>query len=180
MMSYRCKWCHGENRMRIRVLRERMFGDGTMHRYEECADCGSLQLAEPALHDMRRLLKPAGRLAIRVPVVGGAAWEEYGDDWVQLDPPRHLCLPSERGFRAAAARRGLPIESITYDSSEFQFWGSELVRRGGSLVDRTSGRGRSCAREFPTARCREWTRRAREANARGAGDQTVFVLRGAD
>ena len=40
-------------------------------------------------------LSPGGTILVRLPLAGGQAWRSYGADWVQLDPPRHLHLPSE-------------------------------------------------------------------------------------
>ena len=39
-----------------------------------------------------RLLAPEGTILIRIPVMGCFAWRLYGSDWIQLNPPRHLCM----------------------------------------------------------------------------------------
>jgi hypothetical protein len=45
---------------------------------------------------------------------------------VQLDCPRHLAIHTSRSMEQAAGLAGLTIAKTVYDSSAFQFWGSEL------------------------------------------------------
>ena len=55
-------------------------------------------MAEPALAfaAMARLVAPGGHLLLRVPRADGWARSHYGPDWVQLDAPRHLHLPTRK------------------------------------------------------------------------------------
>src|SRR5258708_24309205 len=39
-------------------------------------------------------LVPGGYCVIRVPVVPNMAWEEYKENWFQVDDPRHIFIPS--------------------------------------------------------------------------------------
>ena len=59
-----------------------------------------------ALAGIRRLLSSDGTALIRIPVVS-FAWEKYGVNWVQLDPPRSpFFLYTEQGVsRSCRARR---------------------------------------------------------------------------
>lgn len=124
---------------------------------------------------LRRLLAPGGVLLVRIPVVGGEAWRTYGADWVQLDAPRHFYLHSRRSLALLAAATGFAVRSMADDSTSFQFWGSELYRRGISLNDARSPavtRGAT----FTKAEMAAFTRRARAANAAGEGDQVAALL----
>jgi SAM-dependent methyltransferase len=122
------------------------------------------------LKSVAALLGPNGTCLIRIPVVGWA-WENYQTDWVQLDAPRHFFLHTEKSFRLLAQAAGLKVIQVEYDSFEFQFWGSELYRRGITL--KTAGVPR---RFFSAKEFRRFRRKSQELNAAGAGDQAVFVL----
>ncbi len=97
------------------------------------------------LKNVKRLLAPDGMVIIRIPVAGTAAWKQYRQDWVQLDPPRHFFLHTDRSFRLLVAAAELMVETIDYDSTGLQFWGSELYLRDTPLIaadGRTTPAGR--------------------------------------
>lgn len=130
-----------------------------------------------ALREAGRLLGPGGRLLVRLPVAATHAWRTYGPHWVQLDAPRHVFLPSEAGFRALAARGGLVVEGVTYDSEAFQFWGSELYRQQLSLVDARGRRRTARDAGYSAAQLRALDEQARRLNDERDGDQACFYLR---
>ncbi len=76
--------------------------------------------------DSNRLLNDDGTLLIRIPVTGSYVWEKYGNNWVQLDAPRHLFIHSKQSMGILAEHTGFKIDRIIYDSTDFQFWGSIL------------------------------------------------------
>jgi hypothetical protein len=80
------------------------------------------------------LLRPGGRLLVRIPITDSWAWREYREHWIGLDPPRHLHLFSPRAFRQMAAEIGLRVVSTEYEGSVYQFC-SELYRRGVALSE---------------------------------------------
>lgn len=125
---------------------------------------------------IRRLLAKSGICLVRIPVVN-FAWEKYGVNWVQLDPPRHLFLYTENSFRQLAKRAGFIVERVVYDSEGFQFWGSEQYVRDISMNDKRAYKGRVSESIFTTRQLDEWQRQAEELNARGLGDQACFYLR---
>lgn len=135
-------------------------------------------LPEPrkALTEIRRLLAAGGTCLIRIPVVN-LAWAEYGTDWVQLDPPRHLFLYTERAFRSLAEECGFTVAKVTYDSEAFQFWGSEQYRRSIAMNDPQAYSGDISASIFTAEQIAEWERKAEELNAEGRGDQACFYLK---
>ena len=122
------------------------------------------------MEHVARLLAPSGCCIVRIPTVSSAAWDTYQDRWVQLDAPRHLVLHSVRSIETLARRAGLRLEHVVYDSTGFQFEGSELYRRDATL------------REIGGPAFSRWQRwafalRARRLNAQGRGDQAAFYLR---
>src|SRR5439155_11939769 len=76
------------------------------------------------LKHVRSLIAPGGRLIISTPIAATFAWREYGVDWVQLDAPRHPFIPSVEGLKILAGQAGLHVTDV-FNSTEFQFWGSE-------------------------------------------------------
>ena len=122
------------------------------------------------LNDATRRLAPGGIILLRIPVVGGLAWRTYGPDWVQLDPPRHYYLHSSTSLRRLAETCGLTVASVSYDSTGFQFWGSELYRRDIPLISP------GAQAIFAAEELQEFDRRAIAANAAADGDQIVAIL----
>jgi SAM-dependent methyltransferase len=132
-----------------------------------------------ALRDARRLLTDDGVVLVRVPTASSRAWQEYRTDWIQLDPPRHVWIPSRPGMAALARRADLEIVATYDDSNEFQFWGSEQARRGIPLMDPRSHFVDAKASVFSARELRSFRRRSRDLNRSLAGDQTVVYLRAA-
>jgi 2-polyprenyl-3-methyl-5-hydroxy-6-metoxy-1,4-benzoquinol methylase len=125
------------------------------------------------LSAVRARLSPHGFAVVRTPVIG-YAWRRFGRCWVQLDAPRHLTIFSAPGLRACAARAGLAIESITYDSTAFQFSGSDDYIRGST--PKAGGVANGLLR-FARSVAGAWSIRAWLLNLRRDGDQAAFVLR---
>ncbi len=122
------------------------------------------------LGDAARLLAKGGSILLRIPVVGGLAWRTYGAGWVQLDPPRHYYLHSLDSLHRLAASSGLKVTSVRYDSTGFQFWGSELYRRD---IPLHTPRVREL---FTSEQMAEYERRAEALNAAADGDQIIALL----
>ena len=120
------------------------------------------------LRSARRLLRPNGRILIRMPIMGKAAWRRYGTSWAQIDAPRHLVLYTDRAIAMLAESEGFRVARTFYDSTAFQFWGSECV-----LAGRPFSAGR---RDFSEAQIAAWSVKARQLNANQDGDQAGIVL----
>lgn len=125
---------------------------------------------EEELAMARRVLKPGGRVLVRVPLAGSYHWREYGTDWFQLDAPRHLSIPSVKGMERMAKRSGYAVEHVGFDALPLHLAASELYRQGipGSLhrVEMLS-----------RAQWREYARLTEQLNRSGESDSGVFVLR---
>lgn len=121
---------------------------------------------QATLRSVARLLAGSGQCVIRTPVASSFAWEEYREDWVQLDAPRHVVVHSERSLRRLGEEAGLHLGEAEYDSTDFQFAGSELYRRDLSLSHLDGA--------FSRRELRAFRRRAAELNRLGRGDQAAF------
>jgi SAM-dependent methyltransferase len=122
-------------------------------------------------------LVPGGYCLVRIPLVSSEAWRLYGLDWVQLDAPRHLYLHSEKSMISLARRCGFELINVEYDSDDFQFWGSEALKRGLPLVDPGTGRQNEGALALAREGRTRWRRAAQDLNFRSQGDQASFLLR---
>jgi hypothetical protein len=98
------------------------------------------------------------------------AWRHYGANWVQLDAPRHFFLHSERSLRALAEQSGLVVTRTDYDSTEFQFCGSELYARGIAFGSTEP------AAFIPRRAVAAFRAQALRLNKQRLGDQAAFYL----
>ena len=129
------------------------------------------------LRELRQILKPSKFALIRTPVVPNFAWRAYGVNWVQLDAPRHLYLHSDRSMRMLAKEAGFEVVNLRYDSTEFQFWGSEQYARGISLTaDNSYSRNRRRSM-FSRRQIALYRSRAIALNKKNDGDSACFLLR---
>lgn len=128
-----------------------------------------------ALRDVRRILAKDGKCLLRIPIVGHA-WEKYGTNWVQMDPPRHLFLFTDRAIRLLAESAGFTIDKVLFDSDGFQFWGSEQYLRDIPLVPEGGFGGFRPSEIFTAQQLASWDAEAERLNAEGRGDAACFYL----
>ena len=128
------------------------------------------------LKEIYRLLKPGRYAIIRIPILS-YAWRKYGTNWVQLDAPRHLFLFTAEEFSKLATRAGFEVKKIWYDSTAFQFWGSEQYARDIPLMHECSHFVSPGKSPFTAEQIASYTADADKLNARGEGDQAAFYLR---
>jgi SAM-dependent methyltransferase len=129
------------------------------------------------LADAARVIAQNGRLLIRIPVAGKFAGREYGRDWVQLDAPRHIFLHTEESMQLLAGETGWAIEHVHYDSTAFQFWGSEQYRRDIPLDDPRSYARDPMRSAFSKSQIAAYHQEALALNRKRDGDQASFYLR---
>ena len=120
-------------------------------------------------------LNDGGQLLIRVPVAGTMAWRTYGANWAQLDPPRHIFVPTVRSMELLAGRCGLRLREVVFDSTEFQFWASEQYGRDVPMRSPDSMLSLK-KRALAVGTMRRQRRQAEELNARNDGDQACFYF----
>lgn len=120
------------------------------------------------------LTRPGGRMLIRIPTIDCQAYETYGGDWVQIDPPRHFFLHSRNSIRQLVERAGFRVVELYDDSHAYQFWGSELARRGIPIMDAAGNLARPSA-HFSAEQFRDFGKQARELNRAGRGDSIAVI-----
>lgn len=126
---------------------------------------------KPVLKSCFERLNPGGVLLIRCPVADAEVWKSSREYWVQLDAPRHLIIPSLKGLQAVAEKTGFIWDEVVFDSTEFQFWGTEWYKRGMNLNE-------SKTKSFLTGKERTALKeKALRYNQEGKGDQACFYLR---
>lgn len=141
------------------------------HSYEHLPD------QDRALHNAVELLTDAGALLVRMPVKSEYIWNRYGVDWVQIDAPRHIIIHTEKSFKIMATRNGMKVTRVVYDSTEFQFWGSEQYRKGIPLnSERSYSRDRKRSM-FSKAYIKKYQAAAKKLNAEGNGDSAAFICK---
>lgn len=127
------------------------------------------------LKKVTELLSDEGTCVIRIPTVSSFAWKHYGTDWVQLDAPRHIFLHSVESMNLLAEESGMEVTDVVYDSSHFQFTGSEKYIKDIPLSDpKKKGLVASIQRKVSNY---SYGKKANKLNKDGMGDQAAFFLR---
>lgn len=130
-----------------------------------------------AILAVARLLAPNGVCLIRTPTVSSYAWEHYGVNWVQLDAPRHFFIHSLMSIKILAANANLNLEKAVYDSTAFQFWGSEQYVKNIPLISERSYAVNRANSIFSKIEMAKFKQQANRLNSEGGGDSAVFYLR---
>lgn len=122
------------------------------------------------LREIRKLLAADGRAIIRIPVMGQAAWKQYGTDWYQIDAPRHLYLYSEKAIKHMCGKAGLEVFRVAYDSTGAQFYLSEgYMRTDKSFSELENG--------YQMGKRKAYNEKAKLLNQKKQGDQAIFYVR---
>lgn len=88
--------------------------------------------------NVSQLLNENGYALIRIPTTSSYAWKHYRVNFVEIDAPRHLFLHSLKSIEILASKVNLKIKEVIFDSTEFQFWGSEQYIKDIPLQDERS------------------------------------------
>lgn len=129
------------------------------------------------IQTISELLNDKGTCLIRVPTPSSYAWEHYRENWVQLDAPRHFFLHSVKSIELLAEKAGLKIEKIIYDSTDFQFWGSEQYTQDIPLTSSNSYLMSPSNSIFSMKEIRQFKRQASKLNQNNRGDTCAFFLK---
>lgn len=127
------------------------------------------------LKEAMRLAKPGGYILIRVPVAETYAWRTYGLNWVQFDAPRHLFLHTVKSIEILSDKVGLTLEKVIFDSTAFQFWGSEQYSMNIPLFAKESYVNNKAL--FPEEEMAAFEHKAIQLNHLSDGDQACFYLK---
>lgn len=125
---------------------------------------------DKVLGKIKELLKPAGRLLIRIPVANSYAWRKYHTQWFQLDSPRHIFLHTTTSINLLAQQAGLTVDHIKYDSTFVQFASSEKYLLNLPFSDDFS--------MFSKKQMKDFSKEAKRLNSIGDGDSACFYLSG--
>lgn len=120
---------------------------------------------------VREKLFVDGTCLVRVPVANWA-WHHYKENWMQLDAPRHLLIPTPQGFNRASEAAGFRIARTRYDGRGITFVTSEMYQRDIPLTETDSEVAR-----LGRAAMRKLNARAADLNRQGLGDQAAFYLK---
>jgi hypothetical protein len=122
------------------------------------------------------MLCPNGRIVIRTPIKDCKAWETYGVNWVQIDAPRHRVILSRAAIDLICEQLKLVIYEQYYDSTGFQFWGSEQNAQGIALYAPNSYVVDPLKSIFTNSQIIDYAREAAVLNAQNNGDQIVLIV----
>lgn len=128
------------------------------------------------LQQAQKLLRPGGRLLVRIPVMGNYGWKKYGTYWCGIDAPRHIFIPSEKALKSMLEEAGFQIERFEYDSSEYVIWSSEQYLKGMALNDPKSWMTNNKGSIFTKTRIREFRHTMQIENSKGNGDTAAVYL----
>ncbi|MBF0381068.1 MAG: class I SAM-dependent methyltransferase [Magnetococcales bacterium] len=129
------------------------------------------------LQGVKMLLALGGRCLIKIPVFPSLAWEMYKENWVQLDAPRHLFLYSIKSLEILVKKAGFAIQRVEYDSSAFQYWGSEQYKQNITLKSERSYGINKERSIFSKADIKRYKKLAKKSNAEKTGDQATILLK---
>lgn len=126
--------------------------------------------------NISRLLNKNGYVLIRTPVTSSYAWRHYGVNWVQIDAPRHLFLYSLKSIEILSSAVNLKIKEVIFDSTEFQFWGSEQYVKDIPLQDERSCGVNPQRSIFSDEEIKSFKIKAAKLNEEKLGDQICIYL----
>ena len=135
-----------------------------------------IPLPSTAMRAANRLLRIGGRCMVRLPVYPSYCWEKYGTDWAQLDPPRHLFIPSVRGLKMLAEDCGFRKYFMEFDSIDFGFWASAQYSMDVPLLSEKSYATHPERGLFSKETIASFREMAKKANQEGKGDQAALYL----
>jgi SAM-dependent methyltransferase len=128
--------------------------------------------------EIEKHLAPNGTVVILVPVSECEAWKRYRNNWIQIDAPRHFFLHTRLGMGLLCKKAGLYIDDVFWNSSEFQFVGSEQCKKGIPLASSKSiYAGGLFNRMKLIFKKLKWLKKVNELNKSGTGDQACFVIK---
>jgi SAM-dependent methyltransferase len=127
------------------------------------------------LKELFRLLKPDRYIVIRIPIAS-FAWSKYGVNWIQLDAPRHLFLHTTKSVQILTEQVGFRIADMVFESTDFQFWGSEQYVMDIPLKDSLSYAVNPRKSIFSKKQINYFKAKAHELNDNGEGDTVCIYL----
>jgi SAM-dependent methyltransferase len=141
------------------------------HSFEHMLDSASV------LSCCRQILRPGGKMLIRIPTTSSEAWRHYRESWVGLMAPFHFIIHSRKSLGMAADQSGFQVDRIQCESNEFQFWGSEQIKQGISIMAENSYEVDRVKSIFTQDQIAEFRNRSIALNKIDDGDWIAVVLK---
>ena len=129
------------------------------------------------IEKISNILNNKGVCVIRTPTVDSYSWSFYKDNWVQLDAPRHFFIHSLKSLMLIAKKFDLKISNHFYDSTSFQFWGSEQYLKNIPLNSAKSFLRSPLKSIFSNDEIKKFEIKAENLNKKMRGDQAVYILK---
>ena len=128
------------------------------------------------LKRLHELLNPQKYLLIRIPLMGTYGWQHYKENWIGLDPPRHIFIPSVESMKILAKQAGFEIRKIVYDTGPYQICASEQYVRDIPMMDNKSYMVNPQNSVFNKKDIAGFKKISEKINKKGNGDQAAFYL----
>jgi SAM-dependent methyltransferase len=124
----------------------------------------------------KQLLSPIGNIILRIPVKNQAL-DLYRENWIQLDAPRHLFVHSITSIRYLCSKVGLNVYHTIFDSTWFQYIGSEQYKKDIGVFEPNSYKFFPHKSIFTPRDFKFYSKKAKIANKKGLGDQVTLFLK---
>jgi ubiquinone/menaquinone biosynthesis C-methylase UbiE len=128
------------------------------------------------LNKVYNSLNQDGVCIIRIPTASSFAWNKYGVNWVQLDAPRHFFLYTIESLKILAEKCGFTISSISFESTSFQFLGSEQYVKNISLKGDDNSYFNGNSSLFNIEEITKFEKLSKQLNKNKNGDSIAVVL----
>ncbi len=130
----------------------------------------------PILKKAKQLLKPGGKILIRIPIYSKPLLEKYGINLASLDAPRHFYVHSPKSMKILTDEAQLRIERIDYDADEFSFWASEEYINGICSNDENSYAKNRKKSIFTKKQIKKFKKEIKQLNEQGTSDCAAFYI----
>lgn len=130
---------------------------------------------ENVFKKLKQLLDKDGRIVVSIPIKE-KAWNDYKENWVQLDAPRHFHIYRHQSFLSFLRQLNLVVENFKFDSSAFQFWGSELYKNNIPLINIVKDYSKLNS-FFTENQLNEFSKKSKLYNENESGDSATYVIK---
>lgn len=128
---------------------------------------------EEIFNHLSHTLTDKGFALIRIPVADSLSFKKYRENWVNLDPPRHFYLHTDKSIEILAKKTGLIVTDKFRDANQFQFYGSELYKNNIPLEEYNKGLHQHY---FSKSQIRAFRKEANRLNKINKGDWACYYL----
>lgn len=168
-----------ERHEHVRIFRKTIYGLSNSQKFDLIIFNHSFEHIPDQLQTLLKvsdILRENGVCLIRMPLKTEHIWNLYGVHWVQIDAPRHFFIHTMKSFGHLVTEAGLLIRDVNFDSTSFQFWGSEQYKGDIPLEAENSYQKNPGNSIFTPRRIGEFEKMAKELNMTSQGDQATFYV----